>query len=114
MCASGRHARTTPAGCCTCLLWTPTPFACFLTPPHATHPPHPAAREISFGTFYASAIEAAIDKHEAEGHRKLAALLMEPVLQGVGGMLCVDPSFQRALVKVRHRSGLGALSVGFG
>jgi dethiobiotin synthetase/adenosylmethionine--8-amino-7-oxononanoate aminotransferase len=63
---------------------------------------------------YAKAIDKAIDDHEksaeADGSggsssssssgRRLGALLMEPVLQGAGGMLCVDPAFQRALVQV--------------
>ena len=31
----------------------------------------------------------------------LAAAVVEPLLQGAGGMLLVDPQFQRAMVQVR-------------
>ena len=65
---------------------------------------------------YESAIDAAIDAHEAAGadgasgadatRRRIAALLIEPVLQGAGGMLCVDPAFQRALVAACRRRGV--------
>ena len=33
---------------------------------------------------------------------------MEPLLQGAGGMLLVDPAFQRALVQVRDMGKGGA------
>lgn len=36
--------------------------------------------------------------------RRLAVLLMEPVLQGAGGMLLVDPLFQAVAVQVRPRA----------
>lgn len=67
----------------------------------------PSARGSSLGPLYSSAIAAAIDQHEAEAGGKLGALLMEPVLQGAGGMLCVDPAFQRALVQVGGAMGAG-------
>ncbi len=36
----------------------------------------------------------------------LAAAVLEPLLQGAGGMLLVDPLFQRAMVQVRFKLGL--------
>jgi adenosylmethionine-8-amino-7-oxononanoate aminotransferase len=60
---------------------------------------------------YRRYIDAAIATHESQttsssgsnARRLLGALLMEPVLQGAGGMLLVDPLFQAELVKVgRH------------
>lgn len=42
---------------------------------------------------------AAASNAGAQAH--LAALIIEPLLQGAGGMLMVDPAFQRALVQVR-------------
>lgn len=61
-------------------------------------------------TIYQQHIEDAITAHEAaagssgssgSSRRWLGALLMEPVLQGAGGMLLPDPLFQAELVKVR-------------
>ena len=57
---------------------------------------------------YRRYIDAAIATHESQttsssgsnARRLLGALLMEPVLQGAGGMLLVDPLFQAELVKV--------------
>jgi hypothetical protein len=58
-------------------------------------------------------VEAALDAHEA-GSRgaRLAACVMEPGLQGAGGMLLVDPLFQRILAQASLRPGasLSALS----
>jgi dethiobiotin synthetase/adenosylmethionine--8-amino-7-oxononanoate aminotransferase len=59
---------------------------------------------------YQQHIEAALDAHEAGGSARLAALLMEPVLQGAGGMLLVDPLFQAVAVQVgRSLSQSGVL-----
>ena len=68
---------------------------------------------------YRQHIEASIAAHEAAGNsgsngssgssgssgRRLGALLIEPVLQGAGGMLLPDPLYQAELVKVG--GGLG-------
>jgi dethiobiotin synthetase/adenosylmethionine--8-amino-7-oxononanoate aminotransferase len=72
-------------------------------PPRARARPNPRGTPLAGG--YAAAIDAAIGCHEAAAGVRLGALLMEPVLQGAGGMLCVDPAFQRALVEVRGRAG---------
>eukprot|EP00775_Hariotina_reticulata_P014942 gene14942-113_t len=45
-----------------------------------------------------------MDRHEAAASSsqqvcRLGALLMEPLLQGAGGMLLVDPLFQAAAVQ---------------
>ncbi|KAI1079911.1 PLP-dependent transferase [Whalleya microplaca] len=52
---------------------------------------------------YEAHIEGVLSHHLEKG-RKFGALLMEPVVIGAGGMLLVDPLFQRALVTVIRRS----------
>ena len=47
---------------------------------------------------YAQYIQRALDSLEGGGHPKIAALVMEPILVGAGGMIFVDPLFQRVLV----------------
>ncbi|KAF9561979.1 PLP-dependent transferase [Agrocybe pediades] len=47
---------------------------------------------------YALYIQRALDSLEKRGGPKLAALVIEPILMGAGGMLFVDPLFQRVLV----------------
>jgi adenosylmethionine-8-amino-7-oxononanoate aminotransferase len=64
----------------------------------------------SLADVYRQHIQAAIAAHEASDssssssssrrQRRLGALLLEPVLQGAGGMLLPDPLFQAELVKV--------------
>jgi adenosylmethionine-8-amino-7-oxononanoate aminotransferase len=49
-------------------------------------------------------MQAHLDHHSGV---KLGALLLEPVLQGAGGMLCVDPQFQRSLIQVGIQPDLG-------
>lgn len=46
---------------------------------------------------YRSAIAAALDGHAASGRGRIAACLMEPIMQGAGGMNFVDPLFQKLL-----------------
>lgn len=47
-------------------------------------------------------LEDASRKVDANGNAThLATLIIEPLVQGAGGMLMVDPQFQRELVKVR-------------
>ncbi|KAK8080436.1 hypothetical protein PG997_008254 [Apiospora hydei] len=43
-------------------------------------------------------------RHHLDKGRKFGALMMEPVVLGAGGMVLVDPLFQRALVNVVRRS----------
>lgn len=75
-------------------------------PDRALSPPLPRARRgTGRGAAYAAAINAAIEAHEVGRGAALGALLMEPVLQGAGGMLCVDPAFQRALAQVSLAAG---------
>lgn len=46
---------------------------------------------------------------EADGKRVLGSLMLEPLLMGAGGMILVDPLFQRLLVQVEPlRAFLGA------
>ncbi|KAM0336327.1 hypothetical protein ACHAPQ_004259 [Fusarium lateritium] len=52
---------------------------------------------------YEHYIEGVLKKLQAAG-RKFGALMMEPIILGAGGMLFVDPLFQRALVDVVRRS----------
>ncbi|KAI7770167.1 hypothetical protein LZL87_002538 [Fusarium oxysporum] len=52
---------------------------------------------------YERYIESILSKLQASG-RKFGALMMEPIILGAGGMIFVDPLFQRALVDVVRRS----------
>ncbi|KAF4971544.1 hypothetical protein FZEAL_9828 [Fusarium zealandicum] len=52
---------------------------------------------------YERYIESVLERLQAAG-RKFGALMMEPVVLGAGGMIFVDPLFQRALVDVVRRS----------
>ncbi|KAK4142395.1 pyridoxal phosphate-dependent transferase [Dichotomopilus funicola] len=60
------------------------------------------------GRFYEDFLTATLKRLVAEGH-KFGALMLEPVVLGAGGMLLVDPLFQRTLVKVvrQHPSLFG-------
>ena len=49
---------------------------------------------------YRDAISKLTDEHE-QGGARLGACLIEPVMQGAGGMIFVDPLFQRVLLRVR-------------
>lgn len=55
---------------------------------------------------YALYVQQALEKIERQG-QKLAALVIEPLVMGAGGMIFVDPLFQRVLVDVvrGRRSG---------
>ncbi|KAI9733644.1 MAG: hypothetical protein M1834_003246 [Cirrosporium novae-zelandiae] len=57
------------------------------------------AQEHLYGQFITSVLE----KLHAEG-RKFGALMLEPIILGAGGMLFVDPLFQRTLVQVIRQS----------
>lgn len=52
---------------------------------------------------YRDAIESLMEEHERGGAR-LGACLIEPIMQGAGGMIFVDPLFQKVLLHVRRRS----------
>ncbi|KAK7957929.1 Bifunctional dethiobiotin synthetase/7-8-diamino-pelargonic acid aminotransferase [Apiospora saccharicola] len=52
---------------------------------------------------YEAHVESVLRHHLDKG-RRFGALLMEPVVLGAGGMVLVDPLFQRALVNVVRRS----------
>ncbi|RBR20067.1 uncharacterized protein FIESC28_05346 [Fusarium coffeatum] len=52
---------------------------------------------------YATYIEKTLQKLQDQG-RKFGALMMEPIILGAGGMIFVDPLFQRALVDVVRRT----------
>ncbi|KAI1842403.1 hypothetical protein JX266_011444 [Neoarthrinium moseri] len=52
---------------------------------------------------YEQYIEKTLHHHLSQG-RKFGAVLLEPVVLGAGGMILVDPLFQRALVNVVRRS----------
>lgn len=49
---------------------------------------------------YRSYIKSALENLERRGGPKLAALVIEPILMGAGGMIFVDPLFQRVLIDV--------------
>ncbi|CAG8743394.1 24035_t:CDS:2, partial [Dentiscutata erythropus] len=49
-------------------------------------------------SIYKNYIDEVISKHIKEGYN-FGALLIEPILMGAGGMILVDPLFQRLLVK---------------
>lgn len=54
---------------------------------------------------YEASIRAAISEHESKQGVTLGACLLEPGMQGAGGMLLIDPLFQRTLVTVRSSPG---------
>jgi bifunctional dethiobiotin synthetase / adenosylmethionine---8-amino-7-oxononanoate aminotransferase len=55
--------------------------------------------------YYEEAICTQIDEHE-RSQGLLGACLIEPIMQGAGGMLFVDPLFQKTLVKVYISFGM--------
>lgn len=54
---------------------------------------------------YRDSIESSIQAHEKNGVR-IGACIVEPVLQGAGGMHFVDPEFHRAMVSVCKSKGI--------
>ncbi|KAJ9512615.1 hypothetical protein QJQ45_018876 [Haematococcus lacustris] len=54
-------------------------------------------------------IEQQLDEHQASSPpgSHMAALIIEPLVQGAGGMLLLDPQFQRQMVQVRNCRSLG-------
>lgn len=61
---------------------------------------------------YRRAVEAALDAHsdalagQPGGAGSVGACILEPAMQGAGGMQLVDPAFQRAMVQVCQARGL--------
>lgn len=67
----------------------PFPHAVFASsPPLPLPPPH----------------RSKMDAFEAEEGALLGSLLLEPLVMGAGGMVFVDPLFQRVLVQVRGKA----------
>jgi len=64
----------------------------------------------SLARAYALFIERTLDNLERRGGPKLAALVLEPLVMGAGGMIFVDPLFQRVMVDVvrGRRSGVSS------
>ncbi|GJJ69247.1 bifunctional dethiobiotin synthetase / adenosylmethionine---8-amino-7-oxononanoate aminotransferase [Entomortierella parvispora] len=59
-------------------------------------------------SIYRNHIRSTLNRLTKEENRQFGALLMEPVLMGAGGMMWVDPAFQRCLVEeVRAFDGFG-------
>lgn len=52
------------------------------------------------GDCYDAIVNSKIDEFERQNEIDIGALLIEPVVQGAGGMCLIDPAFQRALVRV--------------
>ncbi|KIJ57001.1 hypothetical protein M422DRAFT_198361 [Sphaerobolus stellatus SS14] len=52
----------------------------------------------SLASYYRNFITDALSRLKASGNPKLAALVLEPLVMGAGGMIFVDPLFQRVLV----------------
>lgn len=47
-----------------------------------------------------------MDEHERVTGAHIGALIMEPLLQGAGGMIMLDPLFQRVLAQVCRARGV--------
>jgi dethiobiotin synthetase/adenosylmethionine--8-amino-7-oxononanoate aminotransferase len=59
-------------------------------------------------SIYRKHIRSTLNRLTKQENRQFGALLMEPVLMGAGGMVWVDPAFQRCLVEeVRSFEGFG-------
>ncbi|KAF7290678.1 PLP-dependent transferase [Mycena indigotica] len=60
----------------------------------------PARLETRLAQSYRTYISQTLDSLEQSGGPRLAALVLEPLVMGAGGMLFVDPLFQRVLIDV--------------
>lgn len=47
-----------------------------------------------------------MDEHQAASRALIGALIMEPLLQGAGGMIMLDPLFQRVLAATCRARGV--------
>ncbi|KAJ7621079.1 PLP-dependent transferase [Roridomyces roridus] len=61
--------------------------------------------ETPLAAVYRAYIERTLESLEKEGGPRLAALVLEPLVMGAGGMIFVDPLFQRVLVDVVRARG---------
>ncbi|KZT41301.1 PLP-dependent transferase [Sistotremastrum suecicum HHB10207 ss-3] len=66
----------------------------------------------SLASQYTKYIEEKLDRIETMGHTRIAALVMEPLVMGVAGMVFVDPLFQRILVDVVRAREPSTISAG--
>nr|GAT50044.1 PLP-dependent transferase [Mycena chlorophos] len=67
----------------------------------------PARLDTRLAQSYRAFISSTLDSLERSGEQRLAALVLEPLVMGAGGMLFVDPLFQRVLIDVvRSRSNM--------
>ncbi|OAD80011.1 hypothetical protein PHYBLDRAFT_15016 [Phycomyces blakesleeanus NRRL 1555(-)] len=67
-----------------------------------------AARDPELARVYGDYIRTELDSMRAQG-RRIGALLMEPVIMGAGGMIFVDPLFQRTLIDIVRNEGADLL-----
>lgn len=58
-------------------------------------------------SIYRSYIEATMDQHlTSDARRRFAAVIIEPILQGAGGMNMIDSQFQKAMIQVCRSRGI--------
>ncbi|KAI9026617.1 pyridoxal phosphate-dependent transferase [Phycomyces nitens] len=67
-----------------------------------------AARDPELARLYGNYIRKELDSMRSQG-RRIGALLMEPVIMGAGGMIFVDPLFQRTLIDIVRDEGADLL-----
>jgi bifunctional dethiobiotin synthetase / adenosylmethionine---8-amino-7-oxononanoate aminotransferase len=61
---------------------------------------------------YESSITSTLNRLVRDEGRRFGALILEPIIMGAGGMIFVDPLFQRSLIKViRNNPSLVCLSI---
>lgn len=62
----------------------------------------PSRRSTALAAAYTTHVEHALNSHEAANvGGRVGACLLEPGMQGAGGMLMLDPLFQNVLARVR-------------
>ncbi len=77
------------------------------SPPHPhPHPQNTHRSSTPLASAYATFINTAINTHQATTGAHIGALIMEPILQGAGGMIMIDPLFQYQLVHVCRSRGV--------
>jgi hypothetical protein len=63
----------------------------------------PKRLSTALAAMYTTHVENALDTHEAAKGARIGACLLEPGVQAAGGMLMLDPLFQKVLARVRSR-----------
>lgn len=58
----------------------------------------PQRLQTDLAGLYRDYIQTSLEKLERQGSPRLAALVLEPIVMGAGGMIFVDPLFQRVLI----------------